>query len=255
LPNSASGGCFFLDTVIILSEILKENVPRIDKFKKDASLYGIPCYICNSVEQECDEKVEATLNFLGTVLREGVRVHLEESRKKRGISIASTITSEDVIVFGEIFSLFHRAVKAAKLSLSNPIRIIEEWAVTFLGEKLEQGVAIEISQFLTELVKKILKVTSSIQDPYDELVTFERSFTKKIGIAIDPSIVDSVKGIGIHDPDATHLASAFSHQTSKNEKTVFVTLDYTSVLSKQDYIKRLLNIVCCDPLYAIYHLK
>lgn len=255
LSSSTSSGCFFLDTVTVLSEILKENIGRIDKFKKDVSLHNIPCYICDSVEKECYEKIETTLNFLGMVIREGIRVHLQESRRIRGISTASSMTSEDVIALGEIFSMLHGVAKATDISLSSPIRIIEEWAVTFLGEKLEQGVQIGIPEFLTELLKKILTVTSSIQDPYDELVTFERSFAKKISVSVNASIIGSLKSVGIHEPDATHLASAFDYQNSNNEKTVFVTLDYRTILSKQDDVRKLLKIVCSNPLYALYHLK
>jgi len=253
LSRSTSSGCFFLDTVTLLSEILKENISRIAKFKQDVSLHNIPCYICGSVEKECYDKVESTINFLGTVIREGIRIHLQESRRNRRISTASSMTSEDVIALEEIFTMLHGAVKVSAISLSSPLKIIEEWAVTFLGEKLEQGVQIGIPEFLTELLTRILTLTSSIQDPYDELVTFERSFAKKINVSVDASIVDSFKSVGIHEPDATHLASAFTHQSSNNEKTVFVTLDYSTVLSHKDEAKSL-GIVCCDPIYAIYYL-
>lgn len=254
MSRSTSNGCFFLDTVTLLSEILKENISRIAKFKQDVSLHNIPCYICDSVEKECYEKVESTINFLGTVIREGINIHLQESRRKRRIPTTSPMTPEDVIALRGIFSLLHGAIKATHISLSNPISIIEEWAVTFLGKKLEQGVQIGIPEFLTKLLKEILALTSSIQNPYDELVSFERSFATRVSVGVNAKIVNSLKRIGVHDPDATHLASAFNYQRSKKEKTVFVTLDYKTILAKQFGINRLLKIVCCDPLYAIYHL-
>lgn len=233
---------------------MKQNTPRIDKFKRDIDFHGIPCYISDSVRQECETKVTDTINFLGTIIRESVKLTLEESRRIRRISIKSPITSDDIIALEKLFSTLHGAMRAIELPLFGPIQIVEEWAVAFLGEKLEQEVSIDIGQFLVELVKKLLALTSSIEDPYDELVTFERSFAKKINIVADASIIDLLRrGIGIHEPDATHIASAITHQANSNEKTVFVTLDFSSIICKQDEIKKL-NIVCCDPLYAIYHL-
>jgi len=233
---------------------LKENTSRIEKVKKDVNTYTIPCYICDSVRLECDKKIENTLNFLGTIVRESVKFALEESRRIRRISVDSPITSEDIIALEKLFSSLYGAARATQLPLLSPIRIIEEWVVAFLGEKLGQGSSTSISQFLVELIKKLLALTSSIQDPYDELVTFETSFARKITVIVDQPIVDSLHGMGIHEPDATHIASAVAHQTNNNEKTVFVTLDYDSIIAKQNEIKRVVNIVCSDPLYAIYHL-
>lgn len=243
-----------MDTCIILSEILKENTPRIEKFKNDANTNSVPCFICDSVRLECDERIEFTLNFLGNVVRESVKFALEEFRGIRGISADSPITSEDIIALEKLFSSLHGAARATQLPLLSPIRIIEEWAIAFLGEKLEQGVSTSIPQFLVELVKKLLALTGSIQDPYDELVTFETSFARKISVTVDQPFVDSLHGIGIHGPDATHIASAVANQTNNREKTVFVTIDYRSIIAKQNEIKRVVNIACCDPLYAIYHL-
>lgn len=243
-----------MDTCIILSEILNENTPRIEKVKKDVHTNNIPCYICDSVKQECDKKIETTLDFIGIVVRESVKFTLEESRRIRRLSTDSPITPEDIISLEKLFSSIHGAARATQLPLLSPIRIIEEWAVTFLGEKLEQGVSISTPELLVELVKKLLALTSSIQDPYDELVTFERSFAKKISVTVDQPIVDSLHTIGIHELDATHIASAVAHETNSHEKTVFVTLDYGSIIAKQHEINRIVNVVCCDPLYAIYHL-
>jgi len=255
LQISASIGCFFLDTIVVLSEILNEDATRIDKFKKDVDFHRIPCYICSSVERECKEKIESTLDFLGNVVRESVKFVLEESMRHRHVPTTSPIASEDIIALEELFSTLHGAARAIRpVPLVNPIRIVEEWVTIFLGEKLEQGATIDISQFQRELVAKLLLLTSSIEDPYDELVTFERSFAKKISISTEATIVDSLHGIGIHDPDAIHIASAVAHQTNNHEKAVFVTLDYGSIIAKQDEIKRVVNIICCDPLYAIYHL-
>jgi len=156
----------------------------------------------------------------------------------------------------KLFSAIHSWARATRqVPLLSPIGFVEEWSVTFLGEKLEQGEAIDIAQFSLELVKKILLLTSSIEDPYDELVTFEGKYAKNINVTVDNPIVRSLNLMEIHEPDATHIASAVSHLNSTKEKTVFVTLDYRTIIRRQDDIKRLMHIVCCDPLYAIYHLS
>jgi hypothetical protein len=256
LSGSASSGCFFLDATIILSDILKENTPRIDKFKNDVDFHSITCYISGSVRQECNTKIETTLNFIGTVIRDSVKVGLEESRRNRDIPINSPITSEDILELEKLFSALHSAARITQqVPLLSPIGIVEEWSVAFLGEKLEQGEAIDISQFSLELVKKILSLSSSIEDPYDELVTFERKYAKNVDVTVDNPIVSSLRRMDVHEPDATHIASAISHLTNTQEKTVFVTFDYSTIIRQQDEIKRFLNIVCCDPLYAIYHLS
>jgi len=253
LKDLLSSGCFFLDTTILLSQILKENSVRIEKLKNDIKSYKIPCYISDSVQNECKDKIEKALNFVGQIVKDTINLRLEEERTRRRISLTSPISSDDIIALEKTFSLLHGAMKASH-KLTNPIEVIEEWTIKYLGEKLEQGTIFDKNQFMMELVKNILKVTSSIQDPYDELVTFERSFARKINVVIDLRIVDSLLNIDIHKPDSIHLACAWCHQINSNERTVFVTFDFSSIISKQDEIRKLLNLVCCDPLYAIYHL-
>lgn len=251
---SSSVGCFFLDTCIILSDILKEDTPRIEKLKKDSSFHKIPCYISISVKKESYEKVQETLNFLGNVVRETIKYQLEESRKKRNITLETSMNSDDIKALEDLFSSYQNAMRTSKIGLASPIALIEEWIISFLGEKMAKGVTIDVNQFLLELVKKLLELTSLIEDLYDELVTFQKSFVQTKDISVDAVIIKTLQSIGIHKPDDYHIASAFSHQTVTKEKTVFVTLDFNSILSKRDLILKQINLVCCDPLYALYHI-
>lgn len=252
IPSST--GCFFLDTCVLLSEILKENASRIVKLKNDASFYRIPCYISDSVKQECQEKVEKTTNFLGNTVREVVKMELEDSRNKRGIQLTSPMTSEDVIVLEELFSAFHYAARATKTALPRPLEVVEEWAITFLGEKLQKGAAIDVPSFMKELVKELLAVTSTVEDLYDDLVTFQKSFVTRLNVAVSPSTVSSILKLGLHDPDATHVACAVDHMTKTQQRTIFVTLDYDAIIRMKHALKKQHGIVCCDPLYAIHEL-
>jgi len=243
-----------VDTCIILSDILKQNTPRIEKLKKDSSFHNILCYVSDSVEKESYEKVQGTCSFLGNVIRETINYSLLESRKRRNISSTAPMTSYDIKVLEDLFSFYHNAVRTIKVGLSSPVSMIEEWTISFLGEKLDKGVTIDIDQFLVELVKNLLALTSFIEDLYDDLVTFQNGFLKKKTIALDASVTDKLKALGIHKPDCYHVSSAISHQTNSKEKTVFVTFDYISILNKRHLISKQSNIECCDPLYALHHL-
>lgn len=238
----------------MLSEILKENTPRIEKLKNDASCYSIPCYIPDSVKQECQEKVEKTTNFLGQTVREVVKIQLENFRNNNGIPLTSPITSADIIVLEELFLAFNYAARVTKTALPSPLADVEEWAITFLGEKLQKGVAMDVPNFMKELVKKLLAVASSVEDLYDDLVTFQKSFITKVNVAVNPITINSILKLGIHHPDATHIACAVDYQRNTKQKTVFVTLDYDAIIKIKHELEKLHNISCCDPLYAIHEL-
>lgn len=249
-----SSGCFFIDASVIFSEILQENIARLEKFKKDVDSHKVQCFFTDSVKGECDEKIEKTQNFLGNIIRESVAVAFEYSRRDRKVPFGSPVTPEDIVALEELFSSIHGSVTRAALPLTSPIQIVEEWIITLIGERLERGIELSIPQLLVELVKKLLLLTASIRDPYDELVTFERRFAKRNDIIPDASAINSLESLGIHDPDATHIACAVCYSMKSGQKSVFVTFDYSSILSKKDAIKNKLKQICCDPLYAIYHL-
>lgn len=222
--------------------------------KKDSSFHRIPCYVSDSVQTESYKKIQQTSNFLGNVVRETIQDCMSESRKERGIPPTDPITSDDVKALEDLFSAYQDAIRITRIGLLGPVSLIEEWTISFLGEKLDQRVAITINQFMIKLVKKLLKLTSSIEDLYDDLITFQKGFVKTKKITLDSRIIFSVKTLGIHKPDCDHIASALIHQINTGEKTVFATLDFSSILDKRHEIVKQLSIECCDPLYALHHL-
>ena len=191
---------------------------------------------------------------MGNVVRETIKYSLQDSRKRRNIPLTAPMDSDDIKVLEDLFSFYQSAVRTTKVGLPSPVSVIEEWTISFLGEKLDKGVAIDVNQFLLELVKNLLKLASSIEDLYNDLVTFQRSFVKKKTVVVNASTINQLQAIGVHEPDYYHIASAISHQISGKEKTVFVTLDYDSILRKRHTIQKQLRIECCDPLYALHHL-
>ena len=123
-----------------------------------------------------------------------------------------------------------------------------------MTKRLNQKVNITIDTFLEELIKNLLKLTSGIEDSYDNLVTFQKDFVRKRKVNLDSRITSSLKALGVHEPDCDHIAGAIVNQALTKERTVFVTLDFASILGKREKISSTFSIECCDPLYAIHHL-
>jgi hypothetical protein len=254
LAAQSSIGCFFLDSCVILSDILGQSTSRIEKLKKDSAFHKIPCYVSESVEQEIHSKVEETSDFLGNIVRETIQYHLEESRNRRKISLSDPMNSDDVKDLEDLFSWYHSSIGKSKLGLPSPVSLIEEWAISYLADRLDKKVAVTIDVFLRELLADLLKLTSNIEDSYDDLITFEKGFVRKKNVTLDPRIVPAVKALGIHEPDCDHIAAAIVNQTVTADKTVFVTLDFSSILERRDLINKQFGLECCDPLYALHHL-
>lgn len=247
-------GCFFLDSCVLISEILNENDSRIRKFKTDVDVHDIPCFFSDSVEIETNDKITGTIDFLGKALRETIQIHLEETRKKRHIAVSDPISNDDIRALEELFNGFHSAVRTSGVVLPNPLSFIETWIVSYLAKILDDGTSISIDDFIKEMVKSILKLTSEIQNSLDFLVTFEKSFVKRKSIPFNPIVSASLEGMGIHSPDSDHIASAIVNQCSAKETTIFVTLDFRTILNKRNSILTNFKMMCCDPLYAVHHL-
>jgi hypothetical protein len=238
----------------VLSSILGQNAQRVEKLKKDSVSHKIPCYICDSVQQEISKKVKETSDFLGNVVRETMKFQLEECRKKHNIAVSDPMTTGDILALEDLFYYFYDSQKKTRVGLIAPIALIEEWAIPFLADILDKGIKMDIDGFLRELVKSLLKLTSEIGDLYDDLVTFQRGFVKACSVATDSRIVTEVEALGIHKPDSDHIASVIIHQVGTKEKTIFVTFDVKTILDIRDELRKRYNIESCDPLYALHHI-
>jgi hypothetical protein len=114
----------------------------------------VPCYVSESVKDESHEKVKNTCDFLGNVIRETIKYALLDNREKKGMPATTPMTSDDIKALEELFSYYHSAVRVTRIGLPSPIAAIEEWAIGFLGDKLDKGIKIDINQFLLELINK-----------------------------------------------------------------------------------------------------
>ncbi len=250
-------GCFFLDSSILIPEILALNNARIRKLKKDVLSHKIDCYFSESVRVETEKKVTDTINFLGNAIKNTLVLQLESSRRMHGISLSDPITNDDILDLEEFFYSYHGVARALR-TLTDPVSLVEEWIISFLSDKLDKGNTVTISDLANELVTSVLRLSVGIQDSFDFLVTFEKSFVKKKIIPVDPRlvrIIASLQAIGIHSPDSDHIANATMNQILSLEKTVFVTLDFSTILNQRGNIIAAHGIMCSDPLYALHHLQ
>lgn len=247
---------FFLDSCILIPEVLVQNNERINKLKKDAACHNIPCYFSNSVKLETETKVTDTINFIGTTIRTNLVSQLENSRKQRRISFSAPLTNEDIKVLEDAFYSIHGAARSQG-SLTNPVGLVEEWAISYLADKLNNGVVITIMELGTELIKGLLKFTVALQDSCEYLLTFEKGFVKKKSLPADRRfgiIKANLETEGIHVPDSDNLSCAILNQQLNSERTIFVTFDYRTILNNRAILKSNHDLECSDPLYAVYHI-
>jgi len=233
---------------VILSEIVGQTIGRITKLKKD--IVGqdlVTCFFSDSIKTECDKKMNQTTDFIGKTLKESIETSLLEQRKTNP---NIPLDYQDILALEDVFMIWRMSTRGGPLI--SPIEAIEEWAITFLGEKVIQSMSIDIHAFLLELTKRTLLLMAKMQDPYDELITFERGWLQKTNEVPDPEAIKIMIQIGIHMDDANHIAVVVNH-IRREERAVFVTMDHR-ILSRREEISAEVGVKCCDPIYAIYHL-
>lgn len=255
MKSQTSKRCFFFDSSVIIAEILGEKNRRVTKIKKDASEHFINCFVSESVVSECNNKILGAADFIGQVIKNTIGVNLIQMRNRKNLPLNSTLDKNDIIELERSFKLIYDTTKRENY-LTNPIRVIEEWAITLLDERILKGVNLTIDQFILQLVTATLKITGQIENLYKQLITFEKGFVTKVSVTMDPlllaEITKSLGVMGIHDPDSKHIASAIFYKEKNDIETVFVTFDY-SILKNKDEIINEFRLICSDPLYAIYH--
>lgn len=241
-------GYLFLDSCVILSEILGQTIGRITKLKKDIiGQHLVKCFFSDSIKVECDKKMKKTTDFIGRTLKESIETTLLERRKTNP---STPLDYQDILALEDIFTVWRMSAKGGPLI--SPIEAIEEWAITFLGEKVTQPTPVDTHTFLLELTKRTLLLMAKVQSPYDELITFEKGWLQKTDEIPDPEAIKAMSQIGIHMDDVNHIAVAVN-RIKHGERAVFVTMDHR-ILSRREEIFARVKIKCSDPIYAIYHL-
>lgn len=233
---------------MIISEILGQTVGRINKLKKDVADQDlVACFFSDSIKTECDRKMNQTIDFIGETLKESIETCLLQRRRT---DPKIPLDCRDILDLEDVFMIWRMSARGGPLI--SPVEAIEEWAITFLGEKVIQPSSFDTHSFLLELTKRTLLLTAKMQGPYDELITFEKDWLQKNKEVPDPEAIEILSQMGIHMDDANHIAVAVNRIRS-GERAVFVTMDHR-ILSRRDEIFAGVKIKCCDPIYAIYHL-
>lgn len=165
-------GCFHLDSCVILAEILMEYQSRMDKFRKDVLTYAIPCYVSESVQKECKEKLEKNTNFVGDTFRKMAEANLQGVQVQRK-SLSSPPTYEDIKVLEDMFILLYRNLKPLDI-LQSPLQAIEEWVVQFLEKEISHPSALSIEAFIKKMIGLYLMKMANIEAAYEQLVDNEQ---------------------------------------------------------------------------------
>lgn len=255
-PPYSVQGCFYLDACVILADILQESryQKRINKLKNDVRKYNITCYVSNSVEEECKTKINNTVDFIDNVLRKTIIIFLEKGPYQQRELDKCKISNEDLHLLNTAFLTLMKSGKKVG-PLTDPIRAIEEYIVIKIEEEIEKNSQITLLEFIKKITALILKETTRIKSEFQRLIIFEGDYITRSEQKEDPLITAKLEqSAKIHHDDAVHISIVASHKKEKGE-AVFLTFDYNSILSKHDEIRKICEVVCCDPIYGLSYLR
>ncbi len=249
----ALNGCFLLDTSIIIAHTTDAYKVRLDKFKRNISENNVSCFVTHSVFQECERKLEEIIDFFGTELRELLEKTVEEARKGKPKGTPIKLTKDDFLVFERGFS----RVYGRRIGVAHKTRLVEEWVIDQLETTFSMKDIIDLHDFFLDLTTTLISEIQVIQDKYDVAIgsqSLAEIVPETQAAPIGQKVQDLVQE-GIPRSDAIHLSSAKEYERFSKIPVVFVSCDYSHIVSKKHKISRTIGLKCSGPLYAIYHLK
>jgi hypothetical protein len=248
--------CFFLDSCVALAEILGENREVMEKFKTDVQKRGIYCYLSDSVVAECDKKLSFSQTFFEKVFQTVAEVHFNECRTRLGMKSDDPLRKEDYLIFAGLFTELRKAMSPI---FAKPLRTLEIKMVLALEDTLRKGVKLDFSVFLNGFIAQAMVLAAHLKIQKVKYITNEQGFFKKKSIAPDKATSEKLlsslhysKYDPFHKDDSDNISSAWAYRQSMGEDTVFVTLDFRSVLFYAEEIFNVINLRCADPLYAVH---
>lgn len=253
MSHHTISGCFYLDSCVVLSEILRQHGSRMAKFKKDVKEYGITCYVSESVIKECESKIKKTTDFLGGILKNVIVVYLEGITSPRKLDNAK-VSNDDLHKIKEAFLTVNQTAREFDL-ITDPFQAVEEWIVEKLEKEIVKSKKITLAEFVTSLTATILQEINKLQSDFERIVELEADYITKSNQMPDPQVAQILVKNGIHQPDAGHISVVASHQKNVGGKAVFLTFDYKTILLRWDIIRRISDVICCDPIYGLSHLR
>ncbi len=256
MSTAAHKRCFFLDSCVALAEILGENREVMEKFKTDVQKRGISCYLSDSVVAECERKLSFSQTFFEKVFQTVAEVRFNECRTKLGIKPEDPLRKEDFLIFADLFIELRKAMSPI---FAEPLRTLEIKMVLALEDTLRRGVTLNFSIFLSRIIAQALVLAAHLKIQKVKYIINEQGFFKKKSVAPDKAMSEKLlssvhysKYDPFHKDDSDNISSAWAYKQSTGEDTVFVTLDFRSVLFYAEEIFNVINLRCADPLYAVH---
>jgi hypothetical protein len=239
-----------------LAEILGENKEVMEKFKTDVQRRDIHCYLSDSVVAECETKLNFSQTFFEKVFQTVAEVHFNECRKQRGMKPDDPLCKEDYLIFASLFTELRKAMNPI---FGGPLRTLEIKMVLALEDMFRKADKLVFSVFLRGFIAQALVLAANLRIQKVKYITNEQGFFKKKNIAPDKTTSEKLlasvhysKYNAFHKDDSDNISSAWAHRQSTGENTVFVTLDFRSVLFHAEEIFQVINLRCADPLYAVH---
>lgn len=253
MSKNAISGCFYLDSCVLLSEILRQNESRMAKLRADVKNHDIACYVAEGVTKECKDKIKETTDFLGDIFKKTIVAYLEGPLSKRNLS-QSKPSNADLHIMRDAFLAINSNARQFDL-ISDPFQAIEEWIVVELEKELAKPTGKSLEDLLVSLTATTLKEITNLESDFERIVEFEAEYVKKSNQVPDKAMSDLLFSKGIHNPDCIHISVAFGHCNRTREKAVFLTFDYRTIIRRWFIIKRLSGVMCCDPIYGLSYLR
>lgn len=247
-------GCFYLDSSVVLSEILEQNQSRMSKFRDDINRFNIACYVSDSVAKECNDKIDKTTDFLGNTLNKVIVAYLEGIRTQpRDLNTAKP-SNNDLGTLEKAFLTINQSAREFDL-ISDPFQAIEEWVVAQLDKEITKPTGICLNDLVKSLILMVLMEINRLQSDFEKIVDMESKYAKRSSQKPDQTMIDMLVGAGVHRADADHISVVGVHNKIGTDKAIFLTFDYRSILLMQSKIRILTGVECCDPIYGLSHLR
>jgi len=249
--SSAHQTHIFLDSSVVLAHLTEQHRKVLDKLKKDTAKHHLDCAVSNSVIEECEKKMRGLTDFLGDILTDLIKNKVSKQRNINNRSLSEPIDYHDLLAIEQAFFQIY-----PKRGTILDLKTIETLVVDFFDKESSSEKPLNLIEGLIQLNALILKLISDINTRLDIAIRIRHELAKPLNVAPKQTDVALLEVIGLDSDDAKHIASAIEAQRNGYcTKAVFVTVDYSTILTHQADILNKLQIWCTDPLYAAYHAQ
>ena len=241
------------------AEILQEDPEVIGKLKLDIQRRQTPCYISVSATNECTKKLAFSENFFDRVFRTFAQGYFDHCRQQQGKNPNDPISEDDFRIFANLFDNLRKTMSPV---LQKPLRELKKKMILSVEQMLRQKVRTDLNSFLQGFVGQALILSAHLRIERVKYFVNQLGFFKTNNILPDPTITaklmanirSSTMRNPFHQEDAENISSAWAHKNKSGEKTVFVSIDFRTVIAYAEEVLRLIGLQCADPLYAVHFI-